>query len=291
MAKIKIMTDDAADISASLEKELDIGIIPFFVTLGDKTYTSRVDFDNEQFYKLMEESSDIPKTAQITPFRFEEIYLKEADAGTCDLFVVLINSEGSATYANSLLARDSFFENHPEYKGSFRIHCFDGIGYNGLYGEPVVQAARMAKAGASPSEIENYLTDILPRRQIYFGIYDLKYAARSGRIPTAAAFLGNKLGLKPVMKIYDHQITTAAKCRGEQKLIEKVAELSVNDMEEGTPYELIYGNDESCLIELRAAMENILGYGADNVYRIGAAVAANSGPKVAGVAFIRKSQI
>ncbi len=27
----------------------------------------------------------------------------------------------------------------------------------------------------------------LPRWKIYFGIYDLKYAAKSGRIPTAAA--------------------------------------------------------------------------------------------------------
>ena len=59
----------------------------------------------------------------------------------------------------------------------------------------VVHAAKMCVEGAKVEEILQYLTDILPRRQIYFGIYDLKYAAKSGRIPTAAAFLGTKLNL------------------------------------------------------------------------------------------------
>ena len=97
----------------------------------------------------------------------------------------------------------------------------------------------MCDNGASVEEILQYLTEILPRRQIYFGIYDLKYAAKSGRIPTAAAFLGSALNLKPVMKIFDTSITTAAKCRGERKLVEKVVEMSIADMEPGTPYELV----------------------------------------------------
>lgn len=130
--------------------------------------------------------------------------------------------------------------------------------------------------------------DILPRRQIYFGIYDLKYAAKSGRIPTAAAFLGTKLNLKPVMKIADNSITTAAKCRGERKLVEKVAEMSIADMEPGTPYEIVYGNDATCLEKLRCLMVQQLGYEPAATYQIGAAVAANSGPRVAGVSFTRK---
>ena len=59
-------------------------------------------------------------------------------------------------------------------------------------------------------------------------------------------------------------------------------------MEPGTPYELIYGNDTACLEELRSLMVQKLGYEPVSAYQIGAAVAANSGPKVAGVAFTRK---
>lgn len=287
MRKIQIMTDSASDISVADEKQHNISVIPFPVTLGGKSYTSRVDFDNEGFYALLAEHDDLPTTSQITPFQFVDIYLNQARAGVTDLILVLINSRGSSTYDNSVQAIGLFHEDYPEYP-DFRVHSFDGMGYNACYGAPVVEAAKMLEAGAGVEEICAYLEDILPRRQIYFGIYDLKYAAKSGRIPTAAAFLGNKLNLKPVMKIFDREITTAVKCRGEKNLVQKTAQLSQADMEPGTPYQLIYGCDESCLEEIRAAMKEGLGYEADGIYQIGAAVAANAGPKVVGVAFTRK---
>ena len=288
MSKIQIMTDSASDISYADEQKYCISVIPFPITLGDKTYTSRVDFDNDQFFSLMAQYDEIPKTAQITPFQFQEIYLREAQAGVTDLILVLINSRGSSTYDNSVQAIDLFYEEYPEYRDSFHIHSIDGMGYNALYGSPVVHAAKLCVDGAKVEEILQYLTDILPRRQIYFGIYDLKYAAKSGRIPTAAAFLGTKLNLKPVMKIADRSIITAAKCRGERKLVEKVAEMSIADMEPGTPYEIVYGNDATCLEELRCLMVQQLGYEPTAIYQIGAAVAANSGPRVVGVSFTRK---
>ena len=290
MSKIQIMTDSASDISYADEKKYNISVIPFPITLGDKTYTSRVDFDNQQFFDLMAQYDEIPKTAQITPFQFQEIYLQQARAGVTDLVLVLINSKGSSTYDNSVQAIDLFYEEYPEYRDVLHIHSFDGMGYNALYGSPVVHAAKMCAEGASLEEILNYLTDILPRRQIYFGIYDLKYAAKSGRIPTAAAFLGTALNMKPVMNIFDRSITTAAKCRGERKLVEKVAEMSIDAMEPGSPYEIVYGSDSSCLEELRRLMVQQLGYEPAAVYQIGAAVAANSGPRVVGAAFTRKKE-
>lgn len=290
MGKIQIMTDSASDISYADEKKYNISVIPFPITLGDKTYTSRVDFDNQQFFDLMAQYDEIPKTAQITPFQFQEIYLQQARAGVTDLVLVLINSKGSSTYDNSVQAIELFYEEYPEYRDVLHIHSFDGMGYNALYGSPVVHAAKMCAEGASLEEILNYLTDILPRRQIYFGIYDLKYAAKSGRIPTAAAFLGTALNMKPVMNIFDRSITTAAKCRGERKLVEKVAEMSIAAMEPGSPYEIVYGSDSSCLEELRRLMVQQLGYEPAAVYQIGAAVAANSGPRVVGAAFTRKKE-
>ena len=72
MGKIIIMTDSASDISENEEKELGIKILPFPVVIGGKSYLSRVDFDNEGFYKLMAENDDLPKTSQITAYQFGE---------------------------------------------------------------------------------------------------------------------------------------------------------------------------------------------------------------------------
>ncbi len=286
MSQIRVMTDSASDISVADEKKYGISMLPFQVTLGGKSYLSRVDLDNEQFYRLMDQIPELPSTSQITPFQFQEIYLREAENGTEDLILVLINSKGSSTYENACLAAEQFRQEHPER--GMNIHCIDGMGYNGIYGGPVIEAAKLRDRGASAQEIVTYLRDILPRREIYFGIYMLKYAARSGRIPTAAAFLGDKLGLKPVMRIFDQEITTAAKCRGEKHLIERLADLSVEDMVPGSPYEIIYGCDETCRDEMEKAMVARVGYGPVNYFQIGAAVAANAGPKVAGVSFTKK---
>ncbi len=49
MSKIQIMTDSASDISVADEQKYSIGMIPFPVTLGDRTYISRVDFTTNSF--------------------------------------------------------------------------------------------------------------------------------------------------------------------------------------------------------------------------------------------------
>lgn len=288
MSRIRIITDAAGDVSPELAEKYNIRVIPFRVALGEKSYITPDEVDNEHFYALMAQVDEIPKTAQVTPFEFAEIYAQEAQAGYTDLVLLLINAHGSATQGNSVLAIDQFYEDHPEYAGKVSIHSFDGIGYSAHYGAPAVEAARMVSEGADLSQVLACLEEILPRRQVYFGMYTLKYAGKSGRIPSAAAFLGDKLGLKPVMNIFGGEIVTAAKVRGEKNLIGKLADLAAEAMEPGSPYQVIYGNDFTPAQEMGAAMEARLGYGPEAAYQISAVIAANAGPKVAGVAFTRK---
>ena len=286
MSKLKIITDSASDITFAEEAAYAIRVIPFPIALGGKSYLSRVDFDNQGFYALMNQyPDDLPTTSQVTPFQFQEIIEEEVEQGHSELIFLLINSQGSATYSNAVLARDTYFVEHPEQVGQVKISVLDSRGYSSLYGYLVVEAAKMAQAGESLETVEAYLSQALEKRMIYFGIYSLKYAGKSGRIPSAAAFLGDKLGLKPVMKIFDHEITTAAKARGEQRLISSLVELVARDIAPGTPYQLIYGSVVEDLEKLRLAMTQKLGYGPTGVYQIGAAIAANAGPRAVGVAF------
>ena len=134
MGKIIIMTDSASDISENEEKELGIKILPFPVVIGGKSYLSRVDFDNEGFYKLMAENDDLPKTSQITAYQFGEVYKELVEQGYTDIIYVSINKDGSASYANAQMAADQFEEEYPECAGKCNIYVFDGIGYSGQYG-------------------------------------------------------------------------------------------------------------------------------------------------------------
>ena len=53
MRKIKIVTDSACDIPKELEERYGILILPFAIIVGDKSYTERKDFTNEEFYQIL----------------------------------------------------------------------------------------------------------------------------------------------------------------------------------------------------------------------------------------------
>ena len=288
MSKIKIITDSASDISAENESRFAIRVIPFKVALGSDSYISRVDFDNEQFYTMMGKYDGIPVTSQITPFEFEEIFSDYYNQGFTDVIYISINSEGSATYGNSVMAKNSFFDNNPQAAGEYNIYCIDSRTYTGAYGYAVVKSAQMAMDGKSADEIVEFANDWLEKCTIFFAPYTLKYAKKSGRIPSAVAFVGDALGLCPIMKIFDHKITTFSKARGRASVVPSVADCVMKEIEKGSDYCIVYGDDKQVRDDMAQEMTKRLGYPPSDFYQIGAAIAANAGPTVSGVIFRSK---
>ena len=283
-----IITDSASDISMDAEKLLDIKVLPFQVAIDGQTYVSRKDFSNEDFYEMLKTANKIPTTSQITPFEFQELYNELYQEGYEDVIIVLINSKGSATYNNSKSAINSFLEDHPEAKGKINIYPIDARSYTCAYGYPVTVAARMLKDGKKTKAIVEYLEDYMQRSIIYAGLYTLKYAGKSGRIPSAAAFVGDALGLKPLMRICDNEITTKDKVRGEKKIIPAILDKIAEVIEPKGEYVVVYGDDENVRDQMIEAATTRFGYPPVDSYRIGAAIAINAGPKVVGISCLRK---
>ncbi len=288
MKKTLIVTDSASDISAADEQQLGIRVLPFAVTMGDTSYLSRVDFDNEQFYRMLETFDGIPSTSQITPFDFEQLYAQLLEEGWDDVILVLINAQGSATYGNSLMAIEHFYADRPEARQAIRIRSVDGRSYTCAYGYAAVEAAKMARDGVDADEIYHFVCDWVEHSRIYAGLYTLKYAAKSGRIPSAAAFVGDAIGMKPIMRICDGAITTRDKVRGEKNIVPFIVRKAIEEMQPGSPYCVIYGCDTALEPLVREAMISAVGYAPAATYQIGAAISINAGPRVSGVMFRHK---
>ncbi len=288
MSKVLLMTDSASDITREDEENYGIKVVNFKLAVGDKSYTARVDFDNNGLYEILDSYDGIPSTSQITSFEFYDLYKQAYEDGYTDVIYVSINSKGSATYNNSVLAKEDLYEKHPEIKEKLTIYNIDGRSYTGAYGYPVIQGAIKAQKGAAAEEIVAFINDWIENCVIFFGMYSLKYAKKSGRIPAAAAFVGEVMGLRPVSRIQHNQITTESKVRGDKALIPKILELTKNEMIPQTPYCIVYGSDTDVRDEMEAAMTRNIGYPPAYSFQIGAEVSVNSGPKVVGVIF--KSQ-
>lgn len=288
MSKIKIITDSASDITKEYAEKYNIDVQGFPITVGDKSFRDG-DISNEEYYDLIDASADLPVHSQLTAFEFGELFEKYASEGYEDIFYISINAHGSATYQNACSARDNYFSEHPDMADKLRIRVLDSTSYSGTYGYPVIEAAKMAEAGKSADEIEKYLADWFEVCEVYLAAYTLRYVKKSGRISAAAAFAGELLGLKPVILLKGEGTKVVAKPRGEQNVIPKLADVTCERIEKDSPYIVIGGRDLARAEELAKVLTKRLGYPPVDIrFRVGGAIAANSGPDIVAAAFKAK---
>lgn len=289
MSKIKLITDSASDIKKEYSEKYSIDVQGFPITVGDKSFRDG-DIPNEEYYDMIDASPELPVHSQLTAFEFGELFEKYAKEGYEDIFFISINAYGSATYQNACSARDTYFSLHPENTDKVRIRVLDSTSYSGTYGYPVIQAAKMIESGSSADEIEKYLTDWFKVCEVYLAAYTLRYVKKSGRISAAAAFAGELLGLKPIILLKGEGTKVVAKPRGEQNVVPKLADVACDRIEKDSPYIIIGGRDPARAEELKKVLTKRLGYPpADVSFRVGGAVAANSGPDIVAVAFKAKN--
>ncbi len=283
MQKAVIMTDSACDLTKEQIEELGIKLLPFTITLGDKSFKEILDKSTLEVYDMMENFSDIPKTAQITQFEFEENYNELYSQGYTDIIYVSINAKGSATYNNSIMAKNSFFENHPEAKDKLNIYNLDSQCYTGVYGYPITEAVKKLNKGESVDSVVAYFKEWFESVVVYAVPMTLKYARKSGRISAAAAFAGEMLGLKPIIEFSDGTTTTVEKVRGEKNIIPRMMACLEKNMVPQTPYMMVSGKSDALARELEKEIVKKFGRKAEAYYRVGAAVAANIGTELVGV--------
>lgn len=288
MAKIKFVTDSAADIPQDKLQGLDILVIPFMIAYQDREFQDGVEYTNQEFYELLNKADTLPTHSQINPAIFQEVYTQVYEAGYDHLIYTSINGKGSSTCQNAVAAIDLFYEENPEAKGKFSITVLDSKIYTYVYGHAVVTGAQMAKEGKSVEEIVAWMQDWIDHVTETFAPYTLKFAKKSGRVSAAAAFLGEALGLKPLMRYVNGESTVLNKVRGDKAVNPAMVKLAVEEMEPGSPYLLIWGSNEERNLELKKLMEEAVGYPSTTDFYIGGVIAINAGPAVTGVVYRKK---
>lgn len=288
MSLIKFLTDSAADIPAELVRELNIEVLPFPIALEDREIRDGVDYQPEEFYQVLLSQQKIPTHAQLTPFVFEECYQQAYDAGYTHLIYTSINAKASSTYCNALQARESFYEENPKAREKFTISVIDGGAYTMAYGWAVVQGARMAAAGEKPDKIEAFMRDWIAHARILFVPLDLRFAKKSGRVSAAAAFMGDALGLKPIMTFENGESKVLNKVRGEKNVVPTLISMCQKGRKKNAPYFLIRGSSPEMAGKLRGACLQELKEEPEMEYFIGGVISINAGPNVVGMIYREK---
>lgn len=283
MRKIAVLTDSACDIPAELQEKYNIDILSFVITLDDKSYRERQDFDCDEYYKMLREAKGVPSTAHITAIQFCEQYCKYVDEGYTDVLHVTINAGGSATYDAAVMAANMLSEERPGNKLNIRL--VDSHTYSFVYGYQICEAARRLQNGADLDYVVGEMEKALASAEVVLTAFSLKQMKKSGRISAAAAFAGELLGLRPIITLIDGESTVQAKVRGDAQAAPAMLKLARERMDDENSEYMIGYTDTEHVKELEKLCRKEFGHPPIQVFKLGAAVSSNTGPDAMAITY------
>jgi len=286
--KIKISTDSTSDISLDLCQELNISMLPIMLITESGEYRDAFDITPEEFYPVLAATEKLPSSSAVTPYLYTELYEETYQAGYTDQIHVTINSKGSGTHQNAILARDMFYQEHPEATDDFRIHIIDSMTYSMGYGLAVIEAAKMAKDGESVASILAMIEDFLSHSRILVIPLDLKCVKKSGRVSAAAAFVGDAIGLKPIITFENGESKILEKVRGEKAAFKRIIEMFHEEYVPGKPYIMARAANTEAASGLRTALRAELKTEGIPDFFLGCIISVNIGQNAVGIVYYKK---
>lgn len=214
---VRVVTDSTADLPQQVADDLGILVVPLHIHFGEETFQDGVTISTEGFYNLLTTGDILPKTSAPSSGMFLETYERLAQE-TDEIISIHISTKLSATYASALVARDGV-------EAPCRIEIVDSLSASIGLGLLVVQAAKMARAGATLDDIVLATEAAVPRTRL-FGVVDtLEYLHKGGRIGRAATFLGSMLNVKPIIGVKEGIVHPIERVRGREPALDRICEM------------------------------------------------------------------
>lgn len=288
MNEYVLFTDSACDLPK--EKLTEWGIysssLSFKFTDSDKVYLDK-EVNITDFYNEMR-GGKVAKTAATNSETFSIEFDKLLSEGK-DILYIGFSSGLSTTFNSARIAKEELSKKYPERT----IIVIDSLSASLGFGLLVYLAKKKKDEGASITECAQYVTSLIPKMCHWFTVDDLVYLMRGGRVSKTTAFVGNMLGIKPVlhMDIEGHLINKA-KVRGRRSaltmLLDKYGELRDDNADK-----TIFISHGDCKKDVDTLCEMILNkYGekVDLISEVGPVIGAHSGPGTIALFFIGKER-
>jgi len=217
--KIAVITDSTAYISAEQIGDLPIRVVTTPLIIGGHTYNEGVDISTADFYEKMAHTPEFPKTAQPRLGDVMAVHEELKSEGYDTVINLYLSSAISGIHDTSVgLAKN------PDMP---HIVVYDSHVTVAMLGEMVLQAGKMAKAGAPLDDILHMLDTLRASIGVYFVVDNLQHLVRGGRLSSTAGFLGGLLNIKPILTFDpdSHKIVPFEKARTSRKALARVEEL------------------------------------------------------------------
>lgn len=220
MAKVGIVTDTIACLPRELVEEYGIKIVSINIIFEDKVYRDEVDITPSEVYRLLKQTDSLPTTSAPSPSAFLEAY-RELSQSAENILCLSLPPELTMVLQSATLAKEMAKEELPDMPIEV-VDCRTAAGAQGLI---VLAAARAAAAGKGLDEVIQVVQDMIPRVHLIVMLDTLYYLAKGGRIPTAAAWAGSLLKVKPFVTVSQGKVRLVTAVRTKRRGVERLLEM------------------------------------------------------------------
>ena len=282
---VKIITDSAADLPVELLQAYDIDLIPLRVYDEAETeYLDGVTLESVTLLQKMREGA-VYRTSLPSLETFQEKFVSYAKEGNPCIYLAF-SSELSGTYQSSVVIKEEVKETYADLD----LEIIDTKCASLGQGLVVLEAAKMAKDGASKEDILKRVDFLMNHIEHIFTVADLQYLVRGGRLSKVAGFIGGLLNIKPILNVQEGKLVPLEKVRGKKKVLSRIVDI----MEErgkdlkGQTIAMTHGDDIETAEALKALITERFGCEVFIVNTIGAAIGAHTGPGALTLFFLNE---
>ena len=285
MKEYVIFTDSSCDLSPEILAEWGIGSVSltFRFSGEDKEYASG-DMPATDFYQRMRDGG-VAKTSAVNTQCFRDAFESVLKEGK-DVLYVAFSSGLSTTCNSAITAADMLSAEYPDNK----VVVVDSLAASAGLGLLLKLALDEKRAGKSIDEVASFVESIKLRICHWFTVEDLVYLKRGGRVSPTLAFVGNMLGIKPILHVEDEgHLVNVTKVRGRRP---SIAALADKYTELADPaFGKVYISHGDCLADaelLASLIEKKHGVRTEIITYVGSVIGAHSGPGTLALFFVAK---
>ena len=214
-SSVAVVTDSTTYLPAELIERWGIEQVSLYVGWGDERLPEG-DYDLDQFYARLRDSSDLPSTSQPSVGDFLACFEPLAEEGR-DIVSIHIASGLSGTYESAIEAARVISE-----KGlPGRVEVVDGQTGAGGLGCLVLAAAEAAEQGLALGAVVDAVNKTRQGLEMWFCLDTLEYLRKGGRIGAAQALVGSALKIKPILT-FGTEITPVGRVRTRKRAMQQM---------------------------------------------------------------------
>ena len=283
-----ICTDSACDIKPELLDKWGVCYksLTFRFENDSKEYSNN-DMPVSEFYDKMKHGG-IAKTAAVNSESFYSQFEDIVSSGK-DVFYLGFSSGLSTTFNSARIAAKELLEKYPESK----VAVVDSLAASAGFGLLLKLAVDKKAEGATIEQLAEFCESLKLNICHWFTVDDLVYLKRGGRISPALAFVGNVLGIKPVLHVDNEgHLVNVTKVRGRKMainaLFERFEELSSN--KENAKVFISHADCIQDAEQLASMFKNKYNIEVEIITDVGPVIGAHSGPGTLALFFVGKER-